>query len=220
MTRKTLTLAATLVCLVAILAVGTLAYFTDTDTNTNTFTMGNVSIVLDEAKVTKDGDDWTADAEDRVKGNDYGTVYPGAVLPKDPTVHNTGNEAAYIRAKVTISNGWNIMDELFGEAYEFGNGMLTKLVGELGEGWSVVGSGLGDGSEMGNFDAEFVLQYAPELAGETSTPAMFQNVTIPASYDGDDGVNIGEFNMVIVAEAIQAQGFDTWEAAFAAFDAE
>lgn len=46
---------------------------------------------------------------------------------------------------------------------------------------------------------------------------MFNNVTIPA---GIDNVNADSFDRVtVVAQAIQANGFDSWEAAFAAFDA-
>ena len=47
---------------------------------------------------------------------------------------------------------------------------------------------------------------------------MFQNVTIPA---GIDNANTDSFKEVkVVAQAMQADGFDTWEAAFAAYDAK
>ena len=47
---------------------------------------------------------------------------------------------------------------------------------------------------------------------------MFQTVTIPA---GIDNANTDSFKEVkVVAQAIQADGFDTWEAAFAAYDAK
>ena len=72
-------------CLAAVLVVmaiagATVAYFTDTKTAKNTFTMGNVQIKLDETNVN--------DPEgDRVTSNEY-NVYPGAVVTKDPIVHN------------------------------------------------------------------------------------------------------------------------------------
>ena len=55
--RRILAIAMSL-CIVAILAVGaSLAYFTDTDSKTNTFTVGNVSITLNE--MNADGTDFT-----------------------------------------------------------------------------------------------------------------------------------------------------------------
>ena len=86
------------IALAAIAIVGaSLAYFTDTKTAKNTFTMGNVQIKLDEANIN--------DLEgDRVTSNEY-NVYPGLVVDKDPTVHNTGKNGAWVRAIVTIENG-------------------------------------------------------------------------------------------------------------------
>lgn len=70
---------------------------------------------------------------------------------------------------------------------------------------------------IGQFDAKFILKYEGELAPGADTTAMFNNVTIPA---GIDNVNADSFDRVtVVAQAIQANGFDSWEAAFAAFDA-
>lgn len=54
-------------------------------------------------------------------------------------------------------------------------------------------------------------------AGDDTT-AMFQTVTIPT---GIDNASTDSFSGVkVVAQAIQADGFDTWEAAFAAYDAK
>ena len=55
--------------LVAAGVFGTLAYLTGTDTVNNTFTVGNVKITLDEAKVTTDGT--PVEGADRVKANEY-----------------------------------------------------------------------------------------------------------------------------------------------------
>ena len=49
---------------------------------------------------------------------------------------------------------------------------------------------------------------------------MFQKVIIPAGID-NASADAGSFSSVkVVAQAIQADGFDTWEAAFAAYDAK
>ena len=216
MTKKRFVAILLCVTLVALAAIGaTFAYLTDTKTVNNTFTMGNVAIKLDETNVN----DPTGD---RVTSNAY-SVYPGAVVTKAPIVHNTGKNAAYIRATVNVSNWMNLCAAYYPDfKYTFGQegykAALNLLVGELGEGWSVVGVTAGDTFTIGQFDAKFILKYDGKLAAGADTTAMFQTVTIPA---GIDNANTESFSGVkVVAQAIQADGFDTWEAAFAAYDAK
>lgn len=216
MTKKRFVAILLCVTLVALAAIGaTFAYLTDTKTVNNTFTMGNVAIKLDETNVN----DPTGD---RVTSNAY-SVYPGAVVTKDPIVHNTGKNAAYIRATVNVSNWMNLRAAYYPDfKYTFGQegykAALNLLVGELGEGWSVVGVTAGDTYTIGQSDAKFILKYDGKLAAGADTTAMFQTVTIPA---GIDNANTESFSGVkVVAQAIQADGFDTWEAAFAAYDAK
>ena len=216
MTKKRFVAILLCVMLVALAAIGaTFAYLTDTKTVDNTFTMGNVAIKLDETNVN----DPTGD---RVTSNAY-NVYPGAVVTKDPIVHNTGKNAAYIRATVNVSNWMNLCAAYYPDFKEtFPNdgykAALNLLVGELGEGWSVVGVEAGDTFTIGQFDAKFILKYEGALAAKADTTAMFQTVTIPT---GIDNVNTDSFKEVkVVAQAIQADGFNTWEDAFAAYDAK
>lgn len=216
MTKKRFVAILLCVTLVALAAIGaTFAYLTDTKTVDNTFTMSNVAIKLDETNVN----DPTGD---RVTSNAY-HVYPGAVVKKDPIVHNVGENAAYIRATVNVSNWMNLCAAYYPEfgihfpsaGYE---NSLELLVGTLGEGWSVVGVTIGDTFTDGAFGAKFILKYDGKLAAGDDTTAMFQTVTIPA---GIDNANTDSFKEVkVVAQAIQADGFDTWEAAFAAYDAK
>lgn len=216
MKKKSILMAAIAVMLVAVLVVGgTLAYFTDTKSATNTFTMGNVKITLDETDVNNP-------AARTTKGNTY-NVYPGQTVKKDPIVHNTGNNAAYIRATVNVSDWMNLVAAYYPDFKEtFPNdgykAALNLLVGELGAGWSVVDVVAGDTFTIGQFDAKFILKYDGALAAGADTTAMFQNVIVPT---GLDNANASSFSSVkVVAQAIQADGFTTWEDAFAAFDAQ
>lgn len=216
MTKKKI-LALALVAVIAVTAIAgaSLAYFTDTKTAENTFTMGNVKIVLDETDITNP-------EGDRVTRNAY-DVYPGAVVTKDPIVHNTGKNGAYIRATVNVNNWMNLCAAYYPDfEYNFPQegyrDSLKLLVGELGEGWSVVDVVAGDKFEIGCFDAKFILKYDGVLASGADTTAMFQKVIIPT---GIDNANADSFKSVtVVAQAIQENGFDSWEAAFAAYDAE
>lgn len=213
--RRILAIAMSLV-IVAILAIGaTLAYFTDTKTATNTFTMGDVKIKLDEEDVKNP-------EGDRVTENEY-DVYPGAEVKKDPTVHNTGKNGAYIRATVNVSNWANLVAAYypdFGKAFpykDYEEAALKLLVGDLGAGWSVVEVKAGDTFVLGQLDVKFVLKYDGILPSGEDTTAMFQKVIVPAGIDNDSAATFKQIK--IVAQAMQANGFTTWEDAFAAFDA-
>ena len=192
--------------LIAVFAAAiTFAYFTDQSSQvTNTFTMGNVEIILDEALVVPttgpSGTTWAADEEaDRVLNNTYENIYPGAVLPKDPTVQNTGSNPAYVRVKVTVE--------------DFG---LETNPSDL---WAPIGSGwvLDAAKSSGNV---FYYNYTGILQPTASTSAVFAQVVIPASFTSGDMEDIGDFNILVEAHAIQAQGFANVTAAFTAYDAQ
>lgn len=200
--KKKITAIFLCVALVAIAIVGaSLAYFTDSKSAENTFTMGDVKIVLDETDVKNPTGDRTT------VGNEY-NVYPGAVVTKDPIVHNIGKNAAWIRAKVEVK-GWVTNREKYpnyvaGELKD----SLKYLIDGLGEGWSLVSA------TAANEDVTFVLMYADKLAAGADTTAMFEKVNVPTGLQ-----NGQEFGTIkVTAEAIQTDSFDTWTAAFAAFD--
>ena len=85
--KKQLALIAMIVCCVAILAAGTLAYFTAEETNYNVITTAALSIDLIEEM--ENGKLWP---EDGVMG-----VLPGMDVTKIPYVVNNGSADAYIR---------------------------------------------------------------------------------------------------------------------------
>ena len=229
MKKKILALALVVVLAVTAVTGATLAYFTDTDENANVFTMGNIDITLDEAAVERVEDEWV-EQDERVQENKYESVYPGAILPKDPTVHNVGSYGAYVRVKVTVVNGMTMLpmyaedDTLNDDLY---NDCFMEMVGELGEGWTIT-DGINAEEALaavmaGNTDATFVITYGEEVASNTDTTAVFEQITIPADWSQDDArlVSIQKtgFEINVVAEAIQADNFADVTAAFAAYDA-
>ena len=198
------------VCLLAVaVAGGTLAYFTDSKTATNTFTMGNVTITLDETDVANP-------TGSRVQQNSY-TVAPGMEVTKDPIVHNIGSNGAYLRAKVNVS-GWRAIvtacypsfTTAFGaDGYE---DSLLLLVDQLGDGWSV------ESAENGTADGDvlFVLKYDGVLDAGEDTSAMFETVTVPEGLNNQTAASFR--SMTVQAEAIQSDNFTSWAEAFAAYD--
>ena len=221
--KKKLTVIFLCVALVAIAIVGaSLAYFTDTKTATNTFTMGNVKITLDETDVND-----TTGTGDRVTHNEYNNVYPGAVVTKDPVVHNVGKNGAYIRAIVTVENGLNwlsLYNDNVGTPPQ--EGAFNALINNtLGENWELVDIAYDmSGPDHPTSDFVATLKYIPVLNAGADTSAMFTQIAFPAKMTEKDVTTRiaqnGNFGINVVAQAIQVDGFDTWEAAFNAFDAQ
>ena len=219
MTKKRFVAILLCVTLVALAAIGaTFAYLTDSKTVKNTFTVGDVKIKLDETNVN-------APEGDRVTSNTY-NVYPGAVVTKDPIVHNTGKNGAYVRAVVTIEDGMNWLglynENVWTAPQEAAfNAMINNT---LGEGWELVDIAY-DMSGPNHPTSDFVatLKYTKVLEAGKDTTAMFSQIAFPTKLTGKDvttriGQN-GEFGINVVAQAIQADGFENWVDAFAAYDA-
>lgn len=220
MTKKRFVAILLCVTLVALAAIGaTFAYLTDTKTVDNTFTMGNVAIKLDETDIKNP-------TGARVTSNAY-NVYPGAVVTKDPIVHNTGKNGAYVRAVVTIEDGMNWLglynENVWTAPQEAAfNAMINNT---LGEGWELVDIAY-DMSGPNHPTSDFVatLKYTKVLEAGKDTTAMFSQIAFPTKLTGKDvttriGQN-GEFGINVVAQAIQADGFENWVDAFAAYDAK
>lgn len=162
----------------AVVAIGgaTLAYFTDTtETKENVFTVGNVDITLTEPEWDKTG---SKDAE---------TVYAGEPLAKDPTVENTGDNACFVRIKVT--NLDCLKTAKVGGMIVYRN--AAYAVGQLNENWF-------DGK-----DGYFYYTKVLENKGDKTTPA-FSSIVIPTDLKGD--ANNTSFHVDVFAEAVQAQG--------------
>ncbi len=102
MKKKLMTVLA-LVLVIALSVAGTYAYLTSQATVTNTFTVGNVAITMDEAKVDEYG---VADnSVPRVAGNEYKLV-PSHTYVKDPTIHVGANsENCYLFVEITNGLG-------------------------------------------------------------------------------------------------------------------
>ncbi len=105
--KKALVLSLCLAALAVGSAVGTMAYLTDHDAATNTFTVGSVTLTLDEADVKTDGT-YENGHDQRVQENTY-HLLPGHTYYKDPTVIvGAGSADAYVRMIVKVEG----MDQL------------------------------------------------------------------------------------------------------------
>lgn len=248
---KALLMSLCAVLLVAASVLGTMAYLTDSKDVKNTFTVGNVSIDLDEAKVNTDGKAIDkkgnvvtdlAKAE-RVAGNSY-KLLPGHTYVKDPTVTVlTPSVASYVRMKVTFNNADKIIalctdPEFEGEVTGVENAFplirMVNFVKANAAKWDgIIPDNMVDTEDMLANSKYFVkgtdntLTYyfyyngtvaAPD--GNVGLPTLFDSIKVPTWVTGDQLAKLKDFQINVVAEAIQADGFKNADAAWAAFAAQ
>ena len=211
-TRKILLMAACAVLLVCISVGATVAYLTSTDEVTNTFTVGNIKITLDEAKVDGDGKALTGDAAERVKNNDY-HLFPGHVYDKDPIVRVDANaENCYLFVKVV-----NGIEDLESKAIGY-----KSIATQMAENGWVALKGVDDvyykADAAGN----------PVLVNKGQDYYVFNGFAIDENAETNKTVVDAETNketlvyqnatITINAYAVQADGFATakaaWDATF------
>ena len=133
--KKKIVSLALAVCLIAIAAVGTLAYFTDKDAETNTFTAGGVKIDLIEQERNGQGglQDFTQDkvlmpivGSAQGEKDALGQPVAANYVDKIVTIKNTGKSAAYVRAYFAIPSDLDDGYETFNAGanilhFNFGN---------------------------------------------------------------------------------------------------
>ena len=240
--KKAMLMTLCAIILVVATVFGTMAYLTSTDTVTNTFTVGNVKITLDEAKVDTDGS--TVEGAARVKTNEY-KLMPGHTYTKDPTVTVVdGSEESYVRMKVTFNNASEIIalctdpefadDGPTGVENAYPLIRMVNFVEANAAKWDgIIPDNMVDTEEMlGNtkyfaYDAAtdtliYYFYYTDTVAADDSDVALatlFDSITVPNWVTGDQLAKLTGFEITVVAEAIQADGFATADAAWAAFSA-
>ena len=239
--RNALLLTFCAVLLVVASVMGTIAYLTSTDAVKNTFTVGNVSIKLDEAKVTEDGK--IVEGADRVHENDY-KLLPGLTYTKDPTVTvENGSEESYVRMKVTFNNAKAIIamctDPEFAEdgptgvenAYplirmvNFVEANTAKWDGIIPDNMVETEDMLGDAKYF-VYDKKadtltYYFYYTQTVAAPTADvvlPTLFDSIKVPEWVTSDQLKALDGFQINAVAEAIQAAGFASADEAWAAFE--
>ena len=239
--RKILVSLAALALVAAISIGGTLAYLTSKDEVVNTFTVGNVAIKLDEAKVNTDGT--PVEGADRVKGNEY-HLLPGHTYTKDPTVTvEKGSDASYVRMKVTFNNASKIIalctdpefveDGPTGVENAYPLIRMVNFVEANAAKWDgIIPDNMVDTEEM-LADAKYFaydkatdtltyyFYYTETVAAPTADvklATLFDSVTVPEWVDGDQLAALKDFKITVVAEAIQADGFANADAAWTAFN--
>lgn len=163
--KKRLMLAGAISAVLAILALGTLAYFTAEGRATNVITTGTVALTLTEEGEGTPLQDGT--------GMVFAGVMPGQVVSKQPVVANAGSEEFYARVKVDI---------LIEPASERGEAELSSALVQPGvdaetwvdggDGWYYYVGAVAPGTSVSPFGT---VTFAPEMGNE------YQNCTVTLS---------------------------------------
>ena len=239
---KALLMSLCAVLLVAASVLGTMAYLTDSKDVKNTFTVGNVAIKLDEAKVDEMGNlvkNQDGTLAERVPGNAY-KLLPNHTYVKDPTVTvKTPSVESYVRMKVTFNKASALIAMCTNPDWE------EDAPTEIKNAWPLLymvnftdESAKWDGITLDNmtevekmladakyFDAKndtltFYYYYTETVDatdGDVVLPALFDSIKVPEWATGDQLKALEGFEINVVAEAIQADSFADADAAWAEF---
>lgn len=209
--KKAMLMTLCAIILVVATVFGTMAYLTSTDKVENTFTVGNVKITLDEAKVDTNGS--PVEGAARVKVNDY-KLMPGHTYTKDPTVTVVeGSEESYVRMKVTFNNA-NELDTIFAPD---GANLTSIFNGYNSANW--IAKGNTEDATANTRTYEFWYKEAVGApTADVALDALFDSITVPGTITKDQLAKLVDFKITVVAEAIQADGFANADAAWKAFE--
>ena len=203
--------------LVCVTVGATVAYLTSTDAVTNTFTVGRLSIELDETDVNVDG---VKDGEYPVKANDY-KIMPNHKYVKDPTVHfacswdstdkkyeDVNSEKAYLF--VAVKNGLAAVEAAADDEYKQ---IATQITDNS---WGALTST--DGKQIKVNDYAIYYQIANASATKSDYKVFEEfKITSELSNEANATLKMDDYNnktIDVKAFAIQYDGFtdanDAW----------
>lgn len=216
--KKKVLVVALIVCLIAIISAGSLAWFTASDDVTNNFYVGTTDDDTSADDVfgvdvwEKDENGNVIGADDDTNGIEYTNILPGDVLAKEPYFENTGVHSQYLRATVTVTgasvlkaamgNDWADADTLF-------NGFDSTV-------WSLDNVAYDDVNDK----LVYVFYYNEVLAAGTYSEALFTDVVIPATLTLEQAQSLAGdmFTVNVLGEAIQSENLPNATNAKTAFE--
>lgn len=196
---KALLMSLCAVLLVAASVLGTMAYLTDSKDVKNTFTVGNVTITMDETDV-----DGSTPNKERDQANSY-KLLPGHTYTKDPIIHVDANsEDCYLFVKV--DNQITAIEA---------DGNTTVAAQMAAKGWKAVEGKDGIYVYVGT-------TAAPVAVKANDNVTVFEQLVIAGTVNGDTLKAYENKTITVTAYAVQKDGFEgktadqIWSTAFGA----
>lgn len=223
MNKKKILSLAVVAIMIAILSMGSLAWFSDSDSVTNDFGIAGgenqdpdeiFSIDVMEA-VDKDGDDVVDETIGYDKDTNYRDTFkyeniaPGDMLLKRPQTKNTGSYEQWVRMKVTFDDAeyWIALMQKYGYTdltdLLYMRDKTTKLVDATN--WTYAPGE----TTVENNQVTYVFYYNEKLPVDR-TAVFFGYVKIPYQFNQADMAPFtnGDFRMVVTGEAIQVKNIE------------
>lgn len=222
MKNRKLILIVSLVLAMTMSLGGTLAYLTDTDADVNTMVLGNVTITQNEQEWNDTKTnliEFTQDKpllpyvgalgwENTEDGGAYRRFTMNNVVDKYVTVTNTGNTDAFVRTIIALEMGDYTYDQfkMIGVSTNAENGAEFKFPGAWN--WTDDYATTIDGKNYNIIVAVHKNAVAPD---ETTIPSLNQ-VYLSKEADNEDvaaldGNGNGKYDILVISQAVQAQGF-------------
>jgi predicted ribosomally synthesized peptide with SipW-like signal peptide len=218
---------------VAVIAAagGSVAYFTDTKATENVFTAGNVYIELSEAAVKADtvGNLLEDTEKDRIVGAeidsttptvvDYGCLFPGQTIHKDPTIKNVGKNSAWVAAKVIITDGDGDIGRLYYSATDSDidirmllRGGLLGESGRVGEWNGMTGVRYNENYAMvqasNRANGEYVFYFFMlNKLEKGESVELFDTMLVDPYFGNDEMEEFAQLKIDVEAYAVQSFGF-------------
>lgn len=238
MTRNKKIITGTLcIGLMASLAIGgTMAFLTDSESVTNHFSVGDLDITLTEPKWDDDGKPGNPDnPDDPGTPGDGQNLVPGDTREKDPTIKAVTNDS-YMRVIVEIQDtkGNAITDKerlalilqtvyyadpALSESEKYSLKNLEKYDTVSADFELVTDKSSSDTTPTGVYYYNYIGGENGVLA-EGDEAVLFTNIVIPTDWNQEQLAVLGEYQIVISAQAIQTDNFGNAAEAFDALDAE
>lgn len=216
MAKKKVFVAALAICLVAIISMGTLAWFNAQDEVTNKFMIADSDDDTPDEIFSVDVWENTPDGEKDQDGYEYTDILPGDTLKKEARVENTGHYDQYVRVTVTISDAQAWIDAL-GANFS----VADVFDGFVAADWNHIWNNMNGATTI---PENFVyVMYYKDIVKPGDVINVFNNVKIPTSLTREEAVAFGgNFDITVKAEAVQTEnvvpeGTAAADAAWAAF---
>lgn len=148
-------------------------------------------------------------------------MVPGSNVRKCPYVKNTGVSDAYVRVRVLIPISlFTVIDNglSYWTSTALNEGQVTSVAVDTynDKGAEAVDTVTRGGIEYYEYDFTYTKALKP---GELTFWNAWGNIAIDKNATSEDLANVKSFDVIVEADAIQADGFANATAAFAAFDA-
>lgn len=208
--KKKVFVVALAISLVAIISMGTLAWFTDTDRADNNFFVTNSNTgnpdKIFSVDVTENVADDGKPSQPVDAGYDFKDILPGDVLEKQPFVSNKGSYDQFVRVTVTISD-YAAFNTALTEGFEVkdvfvGLNLYDATLNPNGE--LVLDS---HNEDRVNDVLEYTF-YVNKIVASGEAVRLFDKVLVPTALDQDDFAKTtlkDGFSIDIYAEAVQTE---------------